>query len=157
MSYEEWEKANLVIAGLNQEITYEKLKLAANAIAKGAKYIASNNDKCLAFKGKMVIPAASATVAALSAACGKKPEKIIGKPSPYLIKLALEEFDAKPEETAYIGDTLRTDMKAANAAGVYSVLVLTGQTHSDVQPKDLPKSIRPKSTIFTLKDISARW
>jgi len=157
VDYEHWEDAEIVVAGLNREITYDKLKWAMSAIMNGAKFIATNTDPILNAGPKKWIPGAGSIVSALSTATGKKPEIIVGKPNPLIMKMALEQMEVSAKDTAMFGDRLDTDVEAANAAGVYSVVVLTGDTPQDIQPKDLPEKIRPKSTIFSLKDVSARW
>lgn len=56
-----------------------------------------------------------------------------GKPSPRGILRAVEQMNCRPEETAMAGDQTFTDVLAANAAGVTSVLV---------KPMDLRNPLR---------------
>ena len=51
------------------------------------------------------------------------------KPDPEPLLLALERLGANPEETAYVGDA-PFDVKAAKAAGVFSVAVTWGGIHA---------------------------
>jgi pyrophosphatase PpaX len=51
------------------------------------------------------------------------------KPDPAPILLALERLEARPEETAYVGDS-PFDVAAANAAGVFSIAVAWGNIHT---------------------------
>lgn len=51
------------------------------------------------------------------------------KPDPEPLLLALERFGAQADETAYVGDA-PFDVKAAKAAGIYSVAVTWGGIHS---------------------------
>jgi pyrophosphatase PpaX len=51
------------------------------------------------------------------------------KPDPEPLLLALERLDAKPEDTAYVGDA-PFDVKAAKAAGVYAIAVTWGGIHN---------------------------
>jgi pyrophosphatase PpaX len=51
------------------------------------------------------------------------------KPDPEPLLLALERLGASPDETAYVGDA-PFDVKAAKAAGVFSVAVTWGGIHS---------------------------
>ncbi len=51
------------------------------------------------------------------------------KPDPEPLLLALERLGVRPEEAAYVGDA-PFDVKAANAAGVFSVAVTWGGIHS---------------------------
>jgi pyrophosphatase PpaX len=51
------------------------------------------------------------------------------KPDPDPLLLALERLDAKPEDTAYVGDA-PFDVKAAKAAGVHAIAVTWGGIHN---------------------------
>ena len=51
------------------------------------------------------------------------------KPDPEPLLLALERLDARPEDAAYVGDA-PFDVKAAKAAGLYSVGVTWGGIHA---------------------------
>ena len=51
------------------------------------------------------------------------------KPDPEPLVLALERLDARPEEAAYVGDA-PFDVKAAKAAGLFSVAVTWGGIHA---------------------------
>jgi pyrophosphatase PpaX len=50
------------------------------------------------------------------------------KPDPDPLLLALERLDARPEDTAYVGDA-PFDVRAAKAAGVHAVAVTWGGIH----------------------------
>jgi pyrophosphatase PpaX len=52
------------------------------------------------------------------------------KPHPDPVLRALERLDARPAEAAYVGDA-PFDVKAANAAGVFSIGVTWGGIHSE--------------------------
>lgn len=52
-----------------------------------------------------------------------------GKPYPDQILVALEELDAKPDATAYVGDA-PFDVAAAKAAGVHAIGVTWGGIHA---------------------------
>jgi pyrophosphatase PpaX len=51
------------------------------------------------------------------------------KPDPEPLLLALERLDARPEDAAYVGDA-PFDIKAAKAAGLFSVGVTWGGIHA---------------------------
>ena len=50
----------------------------------------------------------------------------MGKPNPNMVWLALEHLGASASEALMVGDRLDTDIKAGQAAGVDTLLVLTG-------------------------------
>ena len=58
----------------------------------------------------------------------------MGKPSPWIIRAALNKMQGHSEETVIVGDNLRTDILAGFQAGLETVLVLSGvSTLNDVE------------------------
>jgi len=62
------------------------------------------------------------------------------KPKPGMLLEALEKYNARPEETCFIGDAL-TDMEAAYAAGCQRYLVMTGKGRESM--KRIPDYLQP--------------
>jgi NagD protein len=56
---------------------------------------------------------------------------VVGKPAPDLINAAAREANVALDRVVMIGDSLETDIAAAGAAGVRSILMLTGVTSAD--------------------------
>ncbi|MFM8428824.1 MAG: HAD-IA family hydrolase, partial [Candidatus Limnocylindrus sp.] len=54
--------------------------------------------------------------------------EVVGKPAPDLIITAAREANVALNDVVMIGDSLETDIAAAAAAGVRSILMLTGVT-----------------------------
>ncbi len=63
------------------------------------------------------------------------------KPGPGMLQEAMAQFDAKPEDTVMIGDSLR-DLEAAAAAGCRRILVLTGHGRR-LRGAGLPAAVQP--------------
>ncbi|EHC75456.1 Phosphatase NagD, partial [Salmonella enterica subsp. enterica serovar Mississippi str. A4-633] len=61
---------------------------------------------------------------------GRKPF-YVGKPSPWIIRAALNKMQAHSEETVIVGDNLRTDILAGFQAGLETILVLSGVSTID--------------------------
>jgi ribonucleotide monophosphatase NagD (HAD superfamily) len=57
--------------------------------------------------------------------------EVVGKPAPDLISTAAREANMALDRVVMIGDSLETDIAAAGAAGVRSILMLTGVTSPD--------------------------
>jgi 4-nitrophenyl phosphatase len=114
----------LVCVGLDQNLTYAKLRTACLAIRAGAAFVATNPDRTLPTEAGLV-PGNGATLSALQTATDINPV-IIGKPSATMIELAIERIGAKKNEVAIIGDRLDTDIGAGKAAGIETILILTG-------------------------------
>jgi 4-nitrophenyl phosphatase len=125
------DQPDLVCVGLDQDLTYDKLKVACLAIRRGAAFIATNPDRTLPTEAGLV-PGCGAILAALQTCTDARPV-VIGKPSATMIDLLIERLGVSKPETAIIGDRLDTDIEAGAAAGITTVLVLTGVHHlSDV-------------------------
>jgi HAD superfamily hydrolase (TIGR01450 family) len=145
------EGAELVVVGLDRYITYAKLELGLRNLHNGAKFILANNDPTLP-REMGFSPGSGAIAAALSFAAGRQPDVVVGKPSIYLIKKLLQMHKLKPSDAIFVGDRLDIDIRMANAAGMKSVLVLTGVSgKADV--KKAPKSDRPGKVIASAADI----
>ena len=135
--------------GLDRESGARELALAAAAVRAGARLVAPNRDATYP-EPTGLIPGTGAAVAALEAATGVEAE-IVGKPAPDLIHVAMRRVGATVATTVMIGDSPATDIAAANAAGVRSILLLTGVTGAgDVAT--LPSSERPT---FVARDAHA--
>ena len=118
------ERPDAVVVSYDKEFNYTKLSIACRWIAEGVRFIATNADGRLRMHDRM-LPGTGAIVAAVEAGSGGIPE-IIGKPERRLFDIAVEMANCRPEEALVVGDFLETDIGAANAAGIQSVLMLTG-------------------------------
>ena len=118
--------ADLVVVGLDQSFTYDKLADAQRAILAGAPFIAANKDLNYPVEGRL-LPGAGAIVAALEAATGRV-AVCVGKPEPFMFEEALRRAGARGDEAIVVGDSLQTDVLAAQRIGATGVLILTGVT-----------------------------
>lgn len=118
--------ADVVVAGLDFDFTYRKMARAVEAIAHGAKFIATNADDRLPNETGYQ-PGAGACIAGISVASRVEP-LIIGKPEPLMMRKAAEHMGLDPAEVVMVGDRLDTDVLSAQRAGMMTALVLTGLT-----------------------------
>jgi 4-nitrophenyl phosphatase len=115
-----------VVAAMDRQLSYEKLRRATLLIRSGVPFIGTNPD--LTFPTpEGLVPGAGAILAAIEAATGVTPI-IMGKPSPAMYKIALERLGTSPQETLVVGDRLETDIYGAQALGCCTALVLSGVT-----------------------------
>ncbi|OBI77791.1 HAD-IIA family hydrolase [Mycobacterium sp. E740] len=116
-----------VVQGHSPQTGWADLAEAALAIRGGALWVASNVDLTLPSE-RGLLPGNGSMVAALRAATGCEPQ-VAGKPAPTLLTDALARgtFHAP----LVVGDRLDTDIAGANAAGLPSLLVLTGVSTAD--------------------------
>ncbi len=132
--------SDIVIVGLDRDVTYEKLCKAASDIAAGAEFIGVNNDGVWPVE-RGIRPGVGSFVAALETATGRR-AYIVGKPNTKMLQIAMEKFGATPGETLMIGDKPDSDITMGKSLGTCTVLVLTGLTsHSDLpdlSPQEMP-------------------
>ena len=120
-----------VVVGMDRRLTYTKIAAAQHAIINGAQFVASNRDPVYPVEHGL-IPGGGTVVAAIEVASQQKPV-LIGKPSPYIMRLLLRNERVSPQQVLLIGDRLDTDIAGAVLCGWDSLLVLTGvSTRDDV-------------------------
>jgi 4-nitrophenyl phosphatase len=118
------QSALAVIVGLDENISYEKLKIATLLVRQGIPFIGTNPDKTFPSPEGQV-PGAGSMLAAIEAATDRTPE-IIGKPKPTMFTQALEYLDENPKNVLVVGDRLETDIAGGQSAGCKTALVLSG-------------------------------
>jgi 4-nitrophenyl phosphatase len=126
--------AEVVIVGLDMQLTYEKLKIATLRIRAGADFIGTNGDRTFPVPEGLV-PGNGSLVAAIQTATDVDPV-MIGKPGKFMYEVALQHLGTTPPQTLMIGDRLETDILGALQAGLPSALVLTGVTTAEQARED---------------------
>jgi glycerol-1-phosphatase len=111
-----------VVQGHSPETAWPDLAEAALAIRGNAFWVAANVDRTLPSE-RGLLPGNGSMVAALQAATDREPT-VAGKPQPTLLTDALSRGDFR--NPLVVGDRLDTDIAGANAAGLPSLLVLSG-------------------------------
>lgn len=114
----------VVVASVDHEVTYEKIKRAVRLLRGGARFIATNLDPNIPSE-EGFLPGSGAMVAMLAAASGIQPTGV-GKPEPIMYELAMAQMGASPETTAAVGDRVTTDIVGGKRAGITTICVLTG-------------------------------
>lgn len=111
-----------VVQGHDPATAWPILAEAALALRAGALWVACNGDVTLPTE-RGLVPGNGAIVAALRAATGRRPE-VAGKPAPTLFEEVVQRTGAR--SPLVVGDRLDTDIAAGRAAGLPTLLVLTG-------------------------------
>jgi HAD superfamily hydrolase (TIGR01450 family) len=140
------EDADCVVLAFDTELTYEKLFHATNLIGKGRIYIATHPDfVCPSEEGDM--PDAGACMALIEKTNGRMPDVIVGKPYQPMAEFVFDHYSVNPEDVAFVGDRLYTDIQFGINNKMTSILVLTGETtlemlhKSDVHPDYVLESV----------------
>jgi len=111
-----------VVQGHSPQTGWPDLAEAALAIRAGALWVAANVDLTLPSE-RGLLPGNGSMVAALRAATEREPQ-VAGKPQPTLLRDALARGIF--QRPLVVGDRLDTDIAGAVAAGLPSLLVLSG-------------------------------
>lgn len=114
---------DVVISGLDRDLTYETLRTAGLAIRGGARYVLTNPDVTFPTPHGLE-PGAGAIGAAIEAAGGVAPS-IGGKPEGAMVDLVRDRIGAGG---VVVGDRADTDGRFAEALGYRFGLVLSGVT-----------------------------
>lgn len=140
------DEINVLLLGYDTELNYQKLEDCCILLNRGADYIATHPDLvCPTWYGSA--PDCGSVIEMLDTACHRRP-RVIGKPQPEMVWLALEKFGCAPEEACLIGDRVYTDIACGVNAGIDTVFVLSGEgVRSDtekyhVQPTWILDNIR---------------
>ena len=141
-----------VVVGLDPNLTYVRLSVAADCIRAGAQFIATNRDPVYPTE-RGLRPGAGSIVAAVEAATGVVPVSI-GKPAPYLLEAAAHAVGREPAEAIMIGDGIGTDLAAARAVGARCVVMLTGVTTRS-QVEALPADEQPTAVAADAAELAA--
>jgi 4-nitrophenyl phosphatase len=132
------ENPDYVIVSFDRNFNYDALKRACRMICAGARFVATNADKCLNTE-QGIVPGTGAIVAAVAAGCGREP-LVIGKPEARIFESAMRRLGVSREQTIAVGDSLATDIPAGHNAGIRTVFMVTGVStredlaRSPVQP-----------------------
>lgn len=141
-----------VVAGIDFELTYDKLKSATLLIRRGARFIATNSDLTFPSEEGMY-PGAGAILAAIEAATGVKPISI-GKPEPLMFQIAMRKMGSQPAETVMIGDRLETDVLGAQRVNINTIMVTTGVDNEETISQ---KGIHPDLVLPGLEELVDTW
>ncbi|MFK7805927.1 MAG: HAD-IIA family hydrolase [Anaerolineae bacterium] len=142
--------ADLVLMGKDPHFDQARLQTACQHIWKGAKLLATNNDRKMPVADGY-IPGTGAMVQAITYATGVEPI-VTGKPSIYAAQTALSRMGLQPHQAVIVGDSLTSDIKLGKTANITTVLTLTG-THGEEDVALLPKVEQPDYIIQDLSEL----
>lgn len=142
--------ADIVVTSFDMTLTYDRLERACTLIRNGAEYLCTHPDfNCPTETG--FIPDSGAIAAAVTASTGVVP-RYFGKPYKDTAEMILSYTGCKAKEACVFGDRLYTDIALGRNSGIYSVLVLTGETTPD-DLKKCPDEQKPDLVIDSIENL----
>lgn len=142
-------EAVAVVQGHSPDTGWRILAEATVALRAGATWVACNLDPTLPTE-RGPLPGNGSMVAVLRIASGREPQ-VAGKPAPTLLRAAVERTGARTP--LVIGDRLDTDIEGGRAAGMPTLLVLTGVSDA-AELLAAPPRRRPDLIAADLEDLT---
>ncbi|HET7676941.1 MAG TPA: HAD-IIA family hydrolase [Candidatus Limnocylindrales bacterium] len=143
---------DVLVVGVDFSLSYRRLSTAAEAVRRGARFVATNRDPVYPAADGLRAGAGS-IVAAVEVAAGRPADLTLGKPQPGLFIEAARALGRDPSEAVVVGDGLLTDIAAAHAVGARSVLMLTGVTTRE-QLAAAPADRRPTAVAKDARELA---
>ena len=139
---------DVLLAGFDTGLTYDRLTKFANFVAEGLPYIATHPDRvCPAEHG--FLPDLGSVIELIFACCGRRPDVICGKPEEQILIAAEHKTGVSREHLLMVGDRLMTDI-AIGRWGVKTCLVLSGEAREE----DIPAApVKPTYVFPTLYEL----
>ena len=123
------DRPDALLVAFDTTLEYGRLCRAAWwAAQEGMPYIATNPDWVCPTDERTVLVDCGSLCKALEGATGRKPDLVIGKPSPGMLWCIRDRYGLENQEIAMVGDRIYTDVAAGRNAGGLGVLVLSGET-----------------------------
>lgn len=119
------DEASAIVTGYGPDVPWRDIMRAAARIRQGLRWVASNSDGSFP-AGFGLAPGHGALVEMLERFAGVVPI-VAGKPAPPLLAETIRRVGGS--RPLMVGDRLDTDIAGGRAAGVATLLVLTGVTH----------------------------
>ena len=116
-------RADVVVVGGHDAFSYEELKIATQAVLRGAELIGATRDATVPMPDGPW-PGTGAVLAAIEIASGQSASLVVGKPEPAMYEVVRDRLGEG--RCLAVGDRLDADVAGARHAGMDSALVLTG-------------------------------
>lgn len=121
-------KAEIVAVGGHDAFNYDELRIATQAVRRGARLYAAGRDATFPMPDGPW-PGSGSIVAAVEVAGGKA-AIAVGKPEPFIFEVA-RSLLVGCRRVAIVGDNLAADIAGGKRAGLTTILVLSGTSTRD--------------------------
>ncbi len=141
-------EAELVVVAGHDELAFDELRAATQAVLAGAQMLGSDRDRSFPTDDGLA-PGTGAVLAALEYATGSEAQ-IVGKPEPQIFHTALDRL-GRDGRTLVIGDRVDSDLLGAAAAGLNGAIVLTGvSTREEAMAAEDPRPVAVAADLHSL-------
>lgn len=147
------DRPDVLVVAFDTTLVYTRLCRAAWWASQGIPYIATNPDRVCPTDQPVILVDCGSLCACIEHATGRKPDIVIGKPNPDMLRGIMDRYGYRPDEIAMCGDRIYTDVAMARNAGALGVLVLSGETTLDTAVNSDPQPPIIADTVDTFADI----
>lgn len=142
-----------VVVGLDTELTYDRLRLACDAVSRhGARLIALHRNRLYTDDQGRCSPSVGAIVEAIVFATGADPI-VIGKPSRDYYQQALDAVAVPPEAVLVVSDDPFSDLAGAKRMGMQAAFVLSGKYPDRAVAEQIATPERPDIIVERIGDL----
>lgn len=146
-------EVDAVVVGLDTNLTYERLRLACDAIARcKAAFIALHRNRLYPDDAGRIAPSVGAIVEAIAYATQVEPT-VMGKPSPAYFQQALDAIGLPPTDVLIVSDDPLTDLAGGKRMGMRAAFVLSGKYRDAGASASLPLAEQPDVTVERIGDL----
>ena len=147
---------DVVVAAFDMTLEYGRLCRASWWVSQSIPYIATNPDRVCPTNERTVLVDCGSICKCIEHATGRKPDIVLGKPDPNMLRGIMERHSLKADEIAMVGDRIYTDTAMAHNAGAFGVLVLSGETTLETAEEVAEIAARTENPEFYPPDIVVR-
>jgi HAD superfamily hydrolase (TIGR01450 family) len=140
-------RADVVVVGAHDDFAYDELRIATQAVLRGAELIGAGRDRTFPMADG-AWPASGAVLVAIEHAAARQADVVVGKPEPTMYDAARDRLG--PGRVLAVGDLLEVDIAGARRAGLDSALVLTGGTTREAADAADPKPTHVADSLAAL-------
>lgn len=147
------DRPDVLVVAFDTTLVYPRLCRAAWWASQGVPYIATNPDRVCPTDQPVILVDCGSICACIEHATGRKPDIVIGKPNPDMLRGIMDRYGYRPDEIAMCGDRIYTDVAMARNAGALGVLVLSGETTLDTAVNSDPQPPITAENVDTFADL----
>jgi 4-nitrophenyl phosphatase len=142
-----------VVIGLDTDLTYERLRLACDAILRhGAAFVALHRNRVYPDEQGRCAPSVGAIVEAVYYATQVEPV-VMGKPAPRYFQEVLDDLGVPAEAVMVVSDDPLFDLAGGKRLGLLAAFVLSGKYTERGVVTQLPEGERPDLTVPCIGDL----
>ncbi len=146
-------EVDAVVVGLDTGLTFEKLRLACEAVADhGAALIALHRNRLFPDSAGRASPSVGAIVAAIEYATQVQPA-VMGKPSPAYYRQVLDDLGLDAADAVIVSDDPFSDLAGAKRLGMSAVFVLSGKYRDPSIVERIDAAQRPDIIVPRIGDL----